>query len=68
MVRVQFFERFNAAAAPASSLSGVDHLPRLIMALLHAVPRFGEPENYPGSGSRSSQILEDLRKLQLLRR
>src|SRR5579863_4687474 len=61
-VAVEFLERFDAPAAAAFSLRGVDHLPRLIVLLLEPVAGFGKIKNHRDQHAESLEIFQYIQK------
>ena len=59
VVGVEFLESFDAAAAAALALGGVDDLPCLVMALLDTVAGLNEPEDDADQDGETAEVFED---------
>src|SRR5205823_216603 len=53
---------FDTSAVSALPLSGIDHLPGLIVSLLYAIPGFVEIEKYCNKNREAPEIFQDLDK------
>src|SRR5215470_7825287 len=61
-ISIQFLQGFDSPSTPALSLSSVDHLPRLVVFLLHPVARIMEIENHRYQDGKAPKIFQDLKK------
>src|SRR5215469_16693335 len=61
-ISIQFLQGFNSSSTAALSLGRVDHLPRLVVFLLHPVARVMEIENHSNQDRKAAQIFQDLQK------
>src|SRR5271154_5878010 len=61
-IAVEFLQRFDAPAAAAFSLRGVDDLPRLIVLLLEPVAGFGKIENHRDQHAEAFEIFQYVQK------
>src|SRR5215470_6011963 len=61
-ISIQFLQGFDSPSTAALSLSSVDHLPRLVVFLLHPVARIMEIENHGNQHRKAAQIFQDLQK------
>jgi hypothetical protein len=62
VVRIQFLESFDPAAAAALALRRVDELPRRVVFLLLAVARLREIEDHREQHGENAQVLQDFQQ------
>src|SRR5215471_1497674 len=61
-IGIQLLQGFNSSSTAALSLGRVDHLPRLVVFLLHPVARIMEIENHGNQDRKAAQIFQDFQK------